>query len=268
MKIAILSRYQETINRGAETFVRELAGQLARTHEVEILSGDRSDSLPFILKGNYQIVISINGGRQSFKASLGRILGKYKLVITGQAGIGRGERFNLLVKPDLYVALTEYMFKWAKKWAWGTKVIKIPNGVDKRKFSPKGEKMDFKLPKPVILSVGALVWSKHHERVIKAVSNLKEGSLLIVGEGPQREELEKMGGRLLKGRFGIITANFIDMPKVYRGADLFSLPSWEREAFGIVYIEAMASGLGVVAPDDLARREIVGEAGILTDVSD
>ncbi|MBI2599831.1 glycosyltransferase, partial [Candidatus Daviesbacteria bacterium] len=61
---------------------------------------------------------------------------------------------------------------------------------------------------------------------------------------------------------------FEDMPKVYRSCDLFSLPSWDREAFGLVYLEAMASGLGVVAPDDTARREIVGDGGLFTDVTD
>jgi glycosyltransferase involved in cell wall biosynthesis len=41
--------------------------------------------------------------------------------------------------------------------------------------------------------------------------------------------------------------------------------SWDREAFGIVYLEALASNLAVVAPNDLARQEIVGQAGILID---
>ena len=49
---------------------------------------------------------------------------------------------------------------------------------------------------------------------------------------------------------------------------MFTLPSWIRESFGIVYVEAMACGLAVVAPDDLPRREIIGKAGILTDVFD
>lgn len=274
MKIAFLSRYQESIQRGAETFVRELSREFSKRHQVNILSGDNADSLEQVLKENYQVVIAINGGLQSLKASLGRFRKNYKLVISGQAGVGRGEIFNIAVaKPDLYVALTETMFKWAKRWAWGsfghwrTKVVKIPNGVDLNKFKPEGERLDFKLKKPVILSIGALVWYKHHEKTIKALS-LMRGSLLLVGEGPEKERLESLGKKLLGDRFKIIQAEYKDLPKIYRSADLFVLPSWEREAFGIVYLEAMASGLGVVAPNDLARNEIIGEAGILVDVSD
>lgn len=267
MKIAILSKYQETIQRGAETFVWELSRELNKKHEVTILSGDKAD-LPN--KGEYQIVIAINGGLQSLKASLGRLKKPFKLVISGQAGMGKGEIFNIVVaKPDLFVALTEPMLKWAKTWVWGgTKVIKIPNGVDLSKFKPDGQSLDFGLKKPVVLSVGALVRYKYHDRTIKALSLMSEGSLVIVGKGPEKDHLENLGKKLLGGRFKIMQAEYTDLPKIYRGADIFTLPSWDREAFGIVYLEAMASGLGVVAPLDLSRKEIIGEAGILTDVSD
>ena len=269
MKIAFLSRYQNSIQRGAETYVRELSGQLGIRHEVDILSGDRADSLNEILKGNYQIVVAVNGGIQSLKASLGRFKSSYKLVISGQAGIGRGEIFNIAIaKPDLYVALNETMLRWVRKWAWGSRVIKIHNGVDLNKFKPNGERKDLRLKKPVILSVGALVWYKHHERTIEALAHLKNVSLVIVGDGPQKAKLDSLGRRLLEDRFKITQVDYEDLPKIYRAADLFVLPSWEREAFGIVYLEALASGLGVVAPDDSARNEIIGEAGILTDVSD
>ncbi len=153
------------------------------------------------------------------------------------------------------------MANWAKKWAWGSKVVKISNGVDLERFNFDGPKIDIDLPRPIILSVGALTWYKHHERVIRAV---KEGSLLIVGEGPEKENLEKLGKKLLGERFKITQYKYEDMPKVYRSVDLFTLPSWDREAFGIVYLEAMASGLGVVAPDDDSRREIIGNGGLLT----
>jgi glycosyltransferase involved in cell wall biosynthesis len=63
----------------------------------------------------------------------------------------------------------------------------------------------------------------------------------------------------------MLSIPFNEMPKIYKSADVFTLPSASSEAFGNVYVEAMASELPVVATDDEQRREIVGEAGILTD---
>jgi len=263
MKIAFLSRYQNTIQRGAEIFVLELSTRLKKNHDVDILVGKDADSFTKILSG-YDVVIPINGGMQSLKASMGRLFKKYKLIISGQAGIGRGEIWNLAIcQPNIYVALTEYMAIWAEKWAFISKVVKIPNGVDLSRFINRGERLDLKLERPIILSVGALTWYKYHQRVIDAMSYLDKGSLLIVGEGEERKKLEERGKKKLGDRFKILNFKHADMPKVYRSANLFTLASWNREAFGIVYVEAMACGLGVVAPDDLSRQEIVGEAGIL-----
>lgn len=267
-KIAFLSRYQNSIQRGAETFVQELSTQLSKENQVDILFGNRADSLHEIINGNYQIVVAVNGGLQSLKASLGRLKSGYKLVISGQAGMGKGEVFNLVVaKPDLYVALTEVMYQWAKHWVWGSQLITIPNGVNLQRFQPKGEKAVLHVDGPIILSVGALVWYKHHEKTIKAVSLMNEGTLVIVGEGPEKNNLEALGRKMLGNRFRIISAQYQDLPKIYRAASIFVLPSWDREAFGIVYLEAMASGLGVIAPDDPSRNEIIEKAGILVDVS-
>jgi len=268
MRIVFLSRYQNTINRGAENFVKELSKKLSERHEVNIPSGRDADKIFRIINSKYDVVIPINGRFQSLKASLGRLLGGYKLLITGQSGKGWDDILNLVVKPDVYVALTEYQEIWAKKWAWGSKVIKIPNGIDCDKFKPDGEKINFDLERPIILSVGALVWYKYHDRVIDAMSELDRGSLMIVGEGIKKDELIKKGKNLLGDRFKIANFKYEDMPKVYRSCDLFTLPSWGREAFGIVYLEAMASGLGVVAPDDSSRREIIDEAGLFVDVAD
>jgi glycosyltransferase involved in cell wall biosynthesis len=60
--------------------------------------------------------------------------------------------------------------------------------------------------------------------------------------------------------------NNADMPGYYAACDVFSLPSL-NEAFGIVYIEAMACNKPVVATDDPSRREIIGQAGLLCDVT-
>ena len=269
MRILFLSRYQNAFERGAENFVTELSKRLSKNHTVDIFSDSNADQLSKVIRGRYDIVIPINGRVQSLKISLARPIGQYKILITGHSGQGWDDIWNIAIaKPDIFVALTDYLANWARKWAWGTRVIKIPNGVDLMKFSPQGEKIRIDLPRPVILSVGALVWYKYHDRVIDAVSKLEQGSLLIVGKGIKKNELEKKGRTLLGHRFKITNFKYEDMPKVYRSCDLFTLPSWSREAFGIVYLEAMASGLGVVAPDDPPRREIIGDAGIFVDVSD
>ena len=269
LKVAFLCYGFGTVNRGVETYVGELTKRLQRNFEITILSGEDSENLQKIVKGNFDLVIPTNGRMQALKASIGRFTGKYKLLIPGQSGIGRDDIWNILIcVPDIYVALTDHEANWAQKWAWKTRLVKIPNGVDLVKFNPQGRKIDINLPKPIVLSVGALEWYKHHALAIEALSKLDQGSLLIIGAGSELENLNKLGQEKLSGRFKIISVKFEEIPDYYRSADLFTLPSWDRESFGIVYVEAMASGLPVVGPDDSSRREIINKAGILTDVND
>lgn len=263
IRIAFLSRFIGIANRGVETYVLELSKRLSKKHHVDVLTGEQADSFDF-LRGKYELIIPTNGRIQSLRVSLGRLFLGYKMLISGQAGVGKDDIWNIFItSPDIYVALTDYEMNWAKKWAWKTKVVKISNGVDLNRFSPNGKKVDLSLESPIVLSVGALEWYKHHDFTIKAVSKLKKGSLLIVGSGSQKEYLQKMGMTLLgEKRFKIIQIVYDKIDKYYRSTDLFTLPSWIRESFGIAYVEAMACGLGVVAPNDPPRREIIGSAGI------
>src|SRR3989344_5078449 len=143
LKTAFLSRYQNKVSRGVETYVSELSKRLSQNHDVEILFGENADSFNKMTRSNYDLVIPTNGRIQAFKASLGRLTGKYKTLISGQAGPGRDEIWSITVTaPDIYVGLTESEINFAKKWAWKTKLAKIPNGVDLEIFKNDGKKID------------------------------------------------------------------------------------------------------------------------------
>jgi glycosyltransferase involved in cell wall biosynthesis len=192
-----------------------------------------------------------------------------KIIVSGQSGIGWDDKVNLLSFPNVFVALTEKAKKWAKKFNRFVRVEKIPNGVDLNKFSLVGESYKADLKKPIVLAVGAFTGQKRLDLVIKAVSKLKDVSLLLVGGGGDlKEKLESEGKKLLGNRFQILSVSFAEMPKVYRVASVFTLPSASSEAFGNVLVEAMATNLPVVATDDEQRQEIVGDAGILVNPAD
>jgi glycosyltransferase involved in cell wall biosynthesis len=145
----------------------------------------------------------------------------------------------------------------------------IPNGVDPDRFRPgPGDRPAFGLPndRPVILMVSALVESKRVLESIEAVARLPEPFLVVAGDGPLRGEVDRLAADLLPGRFLRGTFPYEGMPDLYRSADVF-LHSAPLESFGNVYIEAMATGLPIVANDEALTRWILGEHGHLVDVA-
>ncbi len=292
MRILFINIYQTLVSRGAETFVRELSQRLSG--EVDIISGsklppNRSSflwrffvdpnglaiawftlrNITKIVKGKYDIIIPLNGGWQSVIVRIVSFVTGSKMVISGQSGNGWDDRVNICSLPDCFIALTEYSKSWARGLNKLTRVEKIANGVDLKKFTPNGDVFRSGLKKPVVLAVGAFTLQKNLEAVIEAVSLLNNVNLLLVGgNGDQKDFLQSLGVNKLGNRFKILTVPYNDMPKVYRSADVFTLVSESSEAFGNVYVEALATGLPVIATDDPQRREVVGDAGIFVDPKD
>lgn len=262
VKIIFLNKYQLKVSRGAETFVSELSKRLSKKHEVEVVSDINYFEL---LQKEFNVIIPTNGRLQVVLVRIISWIKGAKMIVSGQSGIGVDDRVNIYSFPDYFIGLSTKAKEWAKKTNPFVKSIYIPNGVDLGKFNPNGQKIVIGLPQPVILSVGALESNKRLNLAIKAVSKLKKGSLLFVGKGGEKENLKKLAEKLIPGRFKIMSFDHKDMPKVYRSVDLFTFSTVPWESFGIVLVEAMASGLGVVASDDKIRKEIIGTAGILVD---
>jgi glycosyltransferase involved in cell wall biosynthesis len=139
----------------------------------------------------------------------------------------------------------------------------IPNGVNLDAFTPgAGERARFGLPErgPVILMVSALIASKNVAEGIAAVARVPNATLVVAGDGPLRDELHGLAKELLPGRYRQLTVPAADMPALYRSADVFMHLSTD-ESFGNVFVEAMASGLPVVAFDTPRTRWIIGDVG-------
>lgn len=143
----------------------------------------------------------------------------------------------------------------------------IPNGIDVAKFS-KGiaDRAAFGLREDaqIVLMVSAHIESKRVEQGIRAVAAIAGAHLVVAGDGPLRERAEALANDLMPGRYRRISVPAAQMPALYRSADVF-LHLSEYESFGNVYVEAMASGLPVVAHDNPRNRWLVGDEEYLVD---
>jgi glycosyltransferase involved in cell wall biosynthesis len=120
--------------------------------------------------------------------------------------------------------------------------------------------------KPVILMVTALDPAKRVLEAMRAVARVPDAYLLIAGDGPQREEVDRLAAELLVDRFARGSFSHEQMPDLYRSADLF-LHTKIRESFGNVYIEALSCGTPIVAHDDEVTRWILEDHARLVDTT-
>ena len=142
----------------------------------------------------------------------------------------------------------------------------IPNGIDCDRFSPGGdERKALGLPpdRPIVLMVSALIPSKRVDLGIEALRLVPEAHLVVAGGGPLQQSVEGSAAKYLPGRFTLLSVPAEKMPLLYRSANVF-LHLSKEEAFGNVFLEAMASGLPIVAPDTSRVRWIVGNEQFLT----
>lgn len=132
-------------------------------------------------------------------------------------------------------------------------------GVDRALFNPS-RRSDSGLPRPIFVNVGRVAAEKN----IAAFLELDlPGTKLIVGDGPQRAELE----RRFPDAVFVGAKNGEALAQAFASADVFVFPS-RTDTFGLVVLEAMASGLPVVAYPVPGPLDILTKTGPAAGVLD
>lgn len=269
MKICFFNLYSGINNRGSESFVIELANRLSAKNTIISLKADKNSwivqpqsstgllkrffldsaslsvllfslkKIPSLLKESPDVIIPMNGFWQVLICKLFA----RKVLIIGHSGPGWDERWNLFLKPDVFVATTEPTAVWAAKTCPWTRVVVIPYGIDLKKFQD-AKPVKLNLERPVILCPAAAVAYKRVHLAREAVSKLPKGSLLHIGQGAS------------------LNVPYDKIPSYYAASDVVTLPSTSQENSPMVFLEAMAAGKTVVTTDTKRARWILGEAGI------
>lgn len=156
---------------------------------------------------------------------------------------------------------------------WGVRPDRVgvaANPVPVERARAAASEADLLARPATILAMGRLVPEKGFDTLLAAMTRLPAAvRLAIVGEGPERASLERLAGAAgLAGR--VTLGGYAAQPwDAYAGARVFALTS-TSESFGNVVVEALASGLPVVATDCGGPREILdgGRHGALVPVGD
>ena len=169
---------------------------------------------------------------------------------TGNAAWAWLRRFHapgaaiLAATPTLQRELESRGFHDVKLW---------PRGVDADLFRPRARPASA-WPRPLFLTVGRLAVEKN----VEAFLGLDlPGTKLVVGDGPARAQLEKDYSKAIY----LGTKQGEALADIYAAADVFVFPS-RTDTFGLVLLEALASGVPVAAFPAPAPRDVIGEAPV------
>jgi phosphatidylinositol alpha-mannosyltransferase len=185
------------------------------------------------------------------------VIGTFHIYPSGRLSVWGSKALKIILRKPMkrfsqIVSVSPASAQFAES-VFGIKPKVIPNPVELKKYQSEDA-----ASKKGIVFLGRLVKRKGAAELVEAFSKLSETNndarLTIAGDGPQRQMLEAKVKRLgldEKVKFlGFIDENA--KPKLLGSASVACFPSLYGEAFGIVLIEAMAAGAGVVLGGDNA----------------
>ena len=252
-----------------------------------------------------QIVVAENITRVLFGAAapLGLLAAPLrKLGVTNIVGMTQGHETGWAMTPgtrqalrkigndtDYLTYISEYTHKKIAKALSpdaAARMRRIVPGVDSTEFSPdnlsSGNQLRTELgwiDRPVIVCVSRLMARKGQDELIRALPIIQQtvanASLIIVGDGPYRKDLERLVKKLGLENFVHLTGKVsqTELSKWYAAGDIFAMPcrtrmgGWDVEGLGIVFLEGSATGLPVIVGDSGGAVDAVidGETGYLVD---
>lgn len=157
-----------------------------------------------------------------------------------------------------------------------TQRVTIYNGVDveviRRTFDRSDEVLEeftpFSPPDTIIGTMGRLHQQKGYEYLVRAFPEIKrrveDAKLLVLGNGPERETLQRIANRTEYTEDIYFTGYVPDVYPFLPNFDIAAFPSlWE--GFGLTPVESMVAKCPVVGTDILPFREVIGDAGVLVE---
>jgi phosphatidylinositol alpha-mannosyltransferase len=175
---------------------------------------------------------------------------------------------------DGRIAVSEAARSYVSNYYPGEYVI-IPNGIDLNQFGSHVPSLPWRQDEqPTILFVGRLEPRKGFKYLLHAFPYVRRAipnARLIVVGAYSREDKESyvmwVRQNNVRGVRFVGQVSEEDLPRYYRSCDVFCAPSTGFESFGIILLEAMASGVPIVASDITGYRQVLrhGEEGLLVE---
>ena len=219
------------------------------------------------LKGIQFDVVSVHFVTEAFLIRLVRWLfgWPYVFVLEGYTDLEAREAKHANLQIAISQDITDKCFA-----NYGYKPLFIPPGIDLERFNAEVDgsgirKQYSKNNEKLILTACRLDPRKDISTLVFAASIVcgqdPHIKFIIAGDGIEREKIERQIKDLgLSDKVKIIRKTVT--PEYYRACDIFVLPSL-YEGFGIVFLEAMASGIPIISTTAPAIPEVVGESGVL-----